>query len=356
MIWQLSCQQRLAFNTILTWCRNVVKCASRNDITAPKLFITGWAGARKSYQIKTIYQMARKTFQQISENPEKPLVLLLAPPEIAAINISGTTINTGLSIPVDMFSNSVTPLSDVQRSTLRNCFSELKMIIVDEISMISNMKFLCIHQRLTDIFGTPEYKLFGGKALIAVGDLYQLPPSKGKPIFVDHKEELLNLCHPWKDITLIVLTEIMRQKNDTEFAELLNRLRTGASVDTDIETMNSSIISTNDPCYPWEALHVFAENSAVKEHNSMMLDKLSVPPITLAAIDKYPENVSSSSLEKTLSQSFCQTDGLHREIDIKECACIMLATNLSIEDRLINGQVRTVKKFILTCLFQTQFT
>ena len=150
MIRLLNQQQRLAFDTVLTYCRNVVKCPSDANIIAPQLFITGGAGSGKSHWIKTVYQMATQTFKQVSENPEKPSVLLLAPTGISAINISGTTINMGLSIPVDNFSCTVSRLSDKERSRLRNQLSELKIIIIDDISMVSNMKLLFIHQRLKD--------------------------------------------------------------------------------------------------------------------------------------------------------------------------------------------------------------
>ena len=59
------------------------------------------------------------------------------------------------------------------------------MIIIDEISMVSNMKLLFVHQRLKEIFGTPQYSLFAGKTVIMVDDLFQLPPCNGKPVFAE---------------------------------------------------------------------------------------------------------------------------------------------------------------------------
>ena len=115
-------QQRLAFDTVLTWCRSVTKSTSTHEqVHSLQLFITGGAGAGagagKSHLIKTLYHTAVNTFRQISQNPEKPYVLLLAPTGIAAINIKGT-INSGLSIPVDNFGYNVTPLSDIEKSAL----------------------------------------------------------------------------------------------------------------------------------------------------------------------------------------------------------------------------------------------
>ena len=282
MVRSLNEQQWLAFDTVLTWCRSVTKSPSTHEL----LFITGGAGAGKSHLIKTLYHAAVNTFRQISQNPEKPSVLLLAPTGIAAINIKGTTINSGLSIPVDNFGYNVTPLSDIEKSALRNHLSELKLIIIDEISVVSNMKLLFIHQRLKEIFCTPEHKMFAGKTIIAVGDLYQLPPCNERSVFSDYKEELLNLCHPWKEFTMIQLTEIMKQKDDKEFVELLNRLRIGTCLDADLEMLKSRIISLDDPSYPREALHVFAENALVDNHNEQMLEKIDAPSVNLIATDK----------------------------------------------------------------------
>ena len=242
--------------------------------------------------------MATQTFKQVSENPEKPSVLLFTPTGISAISIYGTTINTGLSILVDNFSCTVSLLPDIERSRLRNQLSELKMIIIDEISMVSNMKLLFVHQRLKDIFGTPQYSLFAGKAIIAVGDLSQLPPYKGKPVFTEYSKDLFNLCHPWRDFTMIELTEIMRQSGDRCFTGLLNRLRTRTFSDNDLEILKSRVITSDNPNYPWQALHVFAENSLVNDHNNMMLEGLQTQPVKLVAIDKFPSHVPSSVIDK----------------------------------------------------------
>ena len=74
------------------------------------------------------------------KNPEleKVKVLLLAPAGVVAINIGGTTIHTGLDIPVGCFGKHLPPLSDKMRSMLRNRLSEVKVLIIDEVSMVSN--------------------------------------------------------------------------------------------------------------------------------------------------------------------------------------------------------------------------
>ena len=49
-------------------------------------------------------------------------MLLLAPTGITAINIGGTTIQTGLNIPVGCFGKHLPPVSDNMRSMLKNRF------------------------------------------------------------------------------------------------------------------------------------------------------------------------------------------------------------------------------------------
>ena len=75
------------------------------------------------------------------------------------------------------------PLNDRQRGTLRNKLSEIKFIIVDEISMVSSVLFYQVHQRLNEIFGVSTDLPFAGLPVLVCGDLYQLPPVKGAPIY-----------------------------------------------------------------------------------------------------------------------------------------------------------------------------
>ena len=71
----------------------------RVEVEPIYLFLTGGGGAGKSHLIKTIYHTAVKTFRHPPSNPELPTVLLVAPTGVAAINIDGTTVHTGLAIP-----------------------------------------------------------------------------------------------------------------------------------------------------------------------------------------------------------------------------------------------------------------
>jgi hypothetical protein len=112
-------------------------------------FVTGDGGAGKSHLIKAIYHTVIITFRHAPMNPELPSVLLMAPTGVAAININGTTVHTALAIPIQC-GNTVPAMSDQRRTQMRLSLAELKLIIINEISMLSNMGLLHIHQRLKE--------------------------------------------------------------------------------------------------------------------------------------------------------------------------------------------------------------
>ena len=71
---------------------------------------------------------------------------------------------------------------------------------------------------------------------------------------------------------MIELTEIIGQKNDQPFTEILNRFRNGALTEEEISCIHSRSISPLDSNYPSDALHVWDEPIPVYKHNNTKLD------------------------------------------------------------------------------------
>ena len=99
--------------------------------------------------------------------------------------------------------------------------------------------FLClIDKRLRQI-------PFGGLNVVALGDLYQLPSVCGPMIFVTPAEKInfpeFNV-QLWNLFELCCLTQVMRQSNDLEIANLLSRVRVYMQNNHDIETLKSRVI------------------------------------------------------------------------------------------------------------------
>ena len=82
--------------------------------------------------------------------------------------------------PVGHFGSNLQPRSGKMKLSLRNRLSELKFIIIGEISMIFNNLLFYDHLRLNEIFGTVNDKPFAGISVITVGDIFQFPQVGGK--------------------------------------------------------------------------------------------------------------------------------------------------------------------------------
>ena len=139
----------------------------------------------------------------------------------------------------------------------------------------------------------------------------------------------------------IVLNEIMRQKGDLKFTELLNRCRTASQTEDDIECIQCKSVSLSQDDYPVNALHIWALNNPVNEHNLKILQELPKPLFVLRSVDQYPLEVTRQDIDKFLTTGHSETGGLDFEILIKDGARVMLTTNIDITDRLINGQMAT---------------
>ena len=99
---------------------------------------------------------------------------------------------------------------------------------------------------------------------------------------------------------MIELVEIMRQKDDQPFIELLNRLRVAQHTEADIQIIQSRAVDVNDKNnYPLNELHVWAENKPVMDYNNQRLEEILMPLYVLQAVDQYPKNVSRREIERT---------------------------------------------------------
>lgn len=149
------------------------------------------------------------------------------------------------------------PLGEDKLNTLRVKYASFKILIIDEISMVNHNLLAYIHGRLRQIKQSGDTCLFGNVTVIAVGDFFQLPPVRGKPLYVQNVGADL-----WSGtFQMVELTDSMRQR-DTAFASLLNRLRQhpkGAPMLLDdLQTLKSCVTGEES-----SALHIFATNKQV---------------------------------------------------------------------------------------------
>ena len=149
------------------------------DVKPFTIFLIGCAGTGKSHLIKCIHYEFDKILTVHKENPDSPLVLLVAYTGTAAYNIGGPTIHSALGINKSMGKS----LVEEQANTLRCKLQNLQLLIIDEVSMVSTPMLNLIHSRLQQIKQpSSQSAVFGNINILAVGDFYQVPSVAAKPL------------------------------------------------------------------------------------------------------------------------------------------------------------------------------
>ncbi|XP_041863244.1 uncharacterized protein LOC121653673 isoform X1 [Melanotaenia boesemani] len=332
LIRSLNEKQLSVFYKIRNWCLDKVNGRNPEPL---HVFISGGAGVGKSYLVKAIQYEATRLLSPSCQNPDNICVLLTAPTGIAAYNLKAATIHSTFGIGKDV-SLPYTPLSEEKLNSLRVKYSDLQIVIIDEISMVNHNLLAYVHGRLRQIKQTGDYNPFGNVSIIAVGDFYQLPPVKGKALYVQDVQ--MNL---WSSLfELVELKTIVRQK-DEEFARILNRMRTHRK-GTPMLADDINVLKQCETGEESTALHIFATNSQVDEYNEEQLMSTCPDHIVITAQD-FGYNKKTGKLElKPDHHIRAKKTALQRELLLGKNARVMLSQNIDVNDGLVNGVCGTV--------------
>jgi ATP-dependent exoDNAse (exonuclease V) alpha subunit len=208
------------------------------------MLILGSAGTGKS------------TFVTYLRNASAKKIICACPTAVSALNIGGQTIHSMFQIAPRDF---IFPEFLKLKSRPRNVLATADLLVIDEISMVSPdlldaMDILCRQARKND-------RPFGGLQILAIGDLFQLPPvisrdaepyyeqeygSKNAYFFDSHVYKRAGFAQTSFDF-------VYRQK-DSELLEHLNELRGGGTENSllffnslkieDEEKRNNAVIIT----------------------------------------------------------------------------------------------------------------
>ena len=334
----LNLRQREFFNHIVHW----IKCKDEPVYA----FLTGGAGVGKSVVIRALYQSLFRILNlKDGENPDDKRILLCAYMGFAAFNIGGQTFCSAFHRK--MYQKGTNHLAADELNTFRIKYRHLKIIIIDEISMVGNMTLSFIDTRLQQLMGTKE--VFGGLSVIAVGDLYQLKPVGDYLISLDLKKGASSLGRNlWKELfTMYELVDIMRQKDDLAFAQLLNRLRLNEMTEEDKQKLQTRVVDRETGDYPKDALHLFAQNYYVDQHNDTILSQLPGEKYVISCHDSVvsaniPANRHQSLIDK-LPKDYGQTCQLKKSLTVVVGMIVVHTANVDVEDGLTNGATGVVK-------------
>ena len=300
----------------------------------PNIMVHGGAGCGKSTVINILKQWIHLILQRPGDNPSCPYVLVGAPTGTAAANVKGQTMHSLFSFP---FGNEHFSLSDKKRDKTRAELKDLKMIIIDEISMVKADQLFQLDLRLREITQKPM-EIFGGVSIFCLGDILQLQPCMARYIFEEPLCDGYKLAFDckthWQSFEVINLEENHRQQDDHEYANILNRIRIGDVREEDMAVLETRIRPENHSDLEG-AMYLSCTNASVQKHNKARLNEIKSELISIEAINIHPtiRNFKPSVDNKAAVKgtSFLQT------LEVKVGARVMLTYNIDVSDCLTNG-------------------
>jgi ATP-dependent DNA helicase PIF1 len=194
------------------------------------IFLTGRAGTGKSSLLNYFRSHTQKKH------------IVLAPTGLAAIQVSGTTIHSFFGFPLrPMVKND----PDIRRwgkgHPKLNVIKKMQVLIIDEVSMVRADILDAIDECLR--LNLDNEIPFGGKQLILIGDVFQLPPvlSSQEIQNLDDETEspyFFNASSYRQSLPRVFELRKIYRQDDNAFISLLNKIRKGAAQDDDIDHLN----------------------------------------------------------------------------------------------------------------------
>lgn len=231
------------------------------DQQFPAIFMTGGAGTGKSTFIKWLCREYRGE------------VLLGAPTAMAAIQVGGRTLHSLFQLPPSWIVK-----QDIKQASKKREIKKAKLLIIDEISMVTAnlLDGISAYLRLNRGVDKP----FGGLTVVMVGDLFQLPPVisentrdlyeqvYGSPKFYNAR------CLKTTDYCAIELSKTYRQ-TEQDFVDLLCHVREGSQLEDSIDYLNEHCLISDTP--PPGAVWLSPRNAEVELKNQAELAKITAP-------------------------------------------------------------------------------
>ena len=319
-------------------------------------FLRGGSGTGKSHLIKAIYQATLRYLHpnEKTYNPDDLFVLVGALTGKAAFNIKGDTLTRIFHLPTH--TNAFPPLADTSVKKIQLEYAKVKLIILDEISMIGCKNFMKIDARMRQIMNKPDTHM-GGVSILVVGDFNQVPPIQELKVWRNGSLDAYACLVEntlWQKFRLYELTQIMRQSGaEHEFAQALNRLgddNVYALNDEQIQMLDSRI--TREADIPPEAIFLFWEKKDVAAYNVKKLNEAPGLLIDNVALDQPEGNGKNLSRAKKMAESckhikdLDKTNGLPYVLQLKVNCKYMITNNQNVQDGLVNGACGVLRKIV----------
>jgi ATP-dependent exoDNAse (exonuclease V) alpha subunit len=287
--------------------------------TGKNVFVTGPAGSGKTHLINSYIRYLRENLIEAG---------ITASTGIAATHMGGMTIHSwaGIGIAATLTQGDLEAM--FEKSYLSKRFEKVKVLIIDEVSMLHHFRFDLVNKVLQNMKG--NVKPFGGVQVVLCGDFFQLPPVSrpGEPesLFIYKSDS-------WADakFTVCYLSEQFRQKDDDDVLSILNEIRRGDVTETAREYLQSRFNAKIDLAV--EPTRLFTHNADVDLLNQKELEKLKSDE----EVEYFMETKGREALAETLKKS-CLAPELLR---LKVGARVMCVKN-NFEEGYVNGTLGIV--------------
>jgi len=284
------------------------------------VFLTGSAGTGKTHILKEYINYLR-------DNAIFPSIL--APTGIAASLLNGKTIHSFFALGIRDFFSDEDIYAIATNSRLRKRFKELKVLIIDEVSMISPTIFSVMDKVLQ--IAKKNDKPFGGIQLILSGDFFQLPPiSRG-----DDDKRFAWQSPSWKeaDFKTCYLTKKYRQNQKNLITTVLDNIRKGVISQEARDILDSRIGKSLD--INFSPTKLYTHNMDVDSENQKELNKLDGKLHTY----EYFKKGSESNVERMFKNSLVQ-----KTLCLKKDTVVMFIKN-DLDGNFVNGTTGKVVGF-----------
>lgn len=238
--------------------------------TGTNLFLTGKAGTGKTTFLKQLKEICKKR------------MIVVAPTGVAAMNAGGVTIHSFFQLPLGPYIPGTTQGDDTKKhfrfsKEKIQIIRSLDLLVIDEVSMVRADLLDAVSDVLKRFRGNSQP--FGGVQLLLIGDLQQLAPvvkdeelellqeHYASPFFFDSHE--LSQTHYWQ----IELKKVFRQ-SDSEFVDILNKVRENRLDDASLEKLNSRFIPDFKPDEKDGYITLTTHNYMAQQINSGKLEQL----------------------------------------------------------------------------------
>ena len=209
------------------------------------MFISGVGGTGKSFLIKTIPTLVSEIWH---DKTESLLCAVTAPTGLAAFNVGGVTIHRLLQLPIEHEGRAAAywRLGKDSLKVMCRSLSQLCLVIIEEVSMLSNLNLAYVHLRLDEIFGRDQW--FGGvNVLFALWETscnsHPLMEHRCLNKSVAPKLGCMTSVNIWQDTVLYdELTINERQKKDQAFSSMLDEVRCGSPNPECIQALHKRVI------------------------------------------------------------------------------------------------------------------